>query len=87
MSLFANSEDQDEMQHNAAFHQGLHCFHLSKYKCSADPDTAAIHLGLHYLPKYPSRDFQYTTGLKDKAQPSMDECMNAHTFNDLPLPC
>ena len=24
-SLFANSEDPDEMQHNAAFHQGLHC--------------------------------------------------------------
>ena len=25
MSIFANSEDLDEMQHNAAFHQGLHC--------------------------------------------------------------
>ena len=25
MSPFANSEDPDEMQHNAAFHQGLHC--------------------------------------------------------------
>ena len=25
MSVFANSEDPDEMQHNAAFHQGLHC--------------------------------------------------------------
>ena len=24
-STFANSEDPDEMQHNAAFHQGLHC--------------------------------------------------------------
>ena len=24
MSTFANSEDPDEMQHNAAFHQGLH---------------------------------------------------------------
>ena len=24
MSTFANSEDPDEMQHNA-FHQGLHC--------------------------------------------------------------
>ena len=22
----ANSEEPDEMQHNAAFHQGLHCF-------------------------------------------------------------
>ena len=25
MSTFASSEDPDEMQHNAAFHQGLHC--------------------------------------------------------------
>ena len=25
MSMFANSEDPDEMPHNAAFHQGLHC--------------------------------------------------------------
>ena len=24
-STFANSEDSDEMQHNAAFHQGLLC--------------------------------------------------------------
>ena len=26
MSTFTNSEDQDEMQHNDAFHQGLQCF-------------------------------------------------------------
>ena len=25
MGTFANSEDSDEMQHNGAFHQGLHC--------------------------------------------------------------
>ena len=25
MGTFANSENPDEMQHNAAFHQGLHC--------------------------------------------------------------
>ena len=25
MSTLANIEDPDEMQHNAAFHQGLHC--------------------------------------------------------------
>ena len=25
MVTLANSEDPDEMQHNAAFHQGLHC--------------------------------------------------------------
>ena len=26
MGTLANSEDPDEMQHNTAFHQGLHCF-------------------------------------------------------------
>ena len=26
MGTLANSEDPDEMQHNAAFHQGLHCW-------------------------------------------------------------
>ena len=25
MGTYANSEDPDEMLHNAAFHQGLHC--------------------------------------------------------------
>ena len=25
MGTLENSEDPDEMQHNAAFHQGLHC--------------------------------------------------------------
>ena len=25
MGTLANSEDPDEVQHNAAFHQGLHC--------------------------------------------------------------
>ena len=25
MGILANSEDPDEMQHNAAFHQCLHC--------------------------------------------------------------
>ena len=25
MRTFTNSEDPDEMQHNAAFHQDLHC--------------------------------------------------------------
>ena len=25
MGTLVNSEDPDEMQHNAAFHQGLHC--------------------------------------------------------------
>ena len=30
MGTFANSEDPDEMQNEAAFHQGLHC--LLRYK-------------------------------------------------------
>ena len=25
MSTFTNSEDPDEMQHNAAFHEDIHC--------------------------------------------------------------
>ena len=25
MCIFVNSEDSDEMQHNAEFHLGLHC--------------------------------------------------------------
>ena len=25
MGILANSEDPDEMQHNAGIHQGLHC--------------------------------------------------------------
>ena len=29
---FANSEDPDEMQHNAAFHKGLHCLLTEKYQ-------------------------------------------------------
>ena len=30
MGTFAKSEDPDEMQHNAAFHQGLHCLLILK---------------------------------------------------------
>ena len=30
MSIFANSEDTDEMQHDAAFYQGLHFLLRSK---------------------------------------------------------
>ena len=32
MDAFANSEDTDEMPHNATFHQGLHCFLKVKMK-------------------------------------------------------
>ena len=30
MGTFANSENPDEMQHNAEFHQGLHCLLILK---------------------------------------------------------
>ena len=30
MSIFANIEDPAEMQHDAAFHQGLYCFTPTK---------------------------------------------------------
>ena len=30
MVTLANSEDPDEMQHDAAFHQGLHCLLRTK---------------------------------------------------------
>ena len=30
MSNFVNSKDPDEMQHDAAFHLGLHCFFKGK---------------------------------------------------------
>ena len=38
MGTLANSKDPDEMQHNAAFHQDLHC--LSRLK---QPSTTEIH--------------------------------------------
>ena len=37
MGTFTNSEDLDEMLHNAAFHQGLHC--LLRSKRSSDKKT------------------------------------------------
>ena len=38
MGTFTNSEDPDEMEHNDAFHQGLHC--LLGFK---QPSVAEIH--------------------------------------------
>ena len=32
MGTLANSEDLNEMWHNTAFHQGLHCLQIKKYK-------------------------------------------------------
>ena len=36
----ANSEDPDEMQHNAAFHQGLHCLLLKIKTIFSDINTS-----------------------------------------------
>ena len=36
MGTLANSEDPDEMQHNAAFHQGLHCLIILKQPFGTD---------------------------------------------------
>ena len=50
----ANSEDPDEMQHHAAFHQGLHCLLRLKQRSKSE-----IH---HYL-KNPTCDpLKYTMG-------------------------
>ena len=38
MGTLANSGDPDEMQHNAAFHQGLHCLLILK-----QPSGTEIH--------------------------------------------
>ena len=40
MCIFTKSEDQGEMSHNAAFHQGLHC--LLWYKRSSDKNTIFV---------------------------------------------
>ena len=36
MGTLANSEDSDEMQHNAAFHHGLHCLLRLKQPSSSE---------------------------------------------------
>ena len=54
MGTLANSEDPDEMQHNAAFHQGQHC--LLRLKQS--PGTK-----MHYnLEKSTYDPLKYTMG-------------------------
>ena len=36
MFTLANSEDPDEMPHNAAFHQSLHCLQTERQKLSSE---------------------------------------------------
>ena len=50
----ANSKDPDEMQHNAAFHQGLHC--LLRLK---QPSETALH---HNLENSTCDHLKYTMG-------------------------
>ena len=54
MGTLANSEDPDEMQHNAAFHQGLHC--LIRLK---QPSGTEMHQNLKYATCDP---LKYTIG-------------------------
>ena len=48
MSTLVNSEDPDEMQHNAAFHQGLHC--LLRRKRSSDKRKQYFFLNYNLTP-------------------------------------
>ena len=41
MCTFANSEDPDEMHHNAAFHQGLHCWFVCLF-CHYVPNQYTV---------------------------------------------
>ena len=41
MGILANKEDPDEMQHNAAFHKGLHCLQGLK-----PPSETELHYNL-----------------------------------------
>ena len=55
MGTLANTEDQDEMQHNAAFHQGLHC--LLRLK---QPSGPGIH---HNFEKSACDPLKFTMGI------------------------
>ena len=54
MGTLANSEDQDEMQPNAAFHQGLHCLLIL-----IQPSGTEMQ---HNLENSTSDPFNYTMG-------------------------
>ena len=54
MSTLANSEDPEELQYNAAFHQGLHC--LLRLK---QPSGKEIH---HNLENSTCDPLKYTMG-------------------------
>ena len=54
MGTLANSENPDKMQHNAAFHQSLHCCLSLK-----QPSVAEIH---HHLENSTCDPLNYTMG-------------------------
>ena len=47
MGTLANSEDPDEMLHNAAFHQGLHC--LLRQNRSSEKEIKDLFLNYNQL--------------------------------------
>ena len=53
---FTNSVDPDEMQHNAAFHQGLHC--MQKYSFSGFPNTKGVKSTVFMLNNWTARSVQ-----------------------------
>ena len=51
MGTMANGEDPDEMQHNAAFHQGLHCLlRLKQFSGTEIPIFASQGYKVHFVP-------------------------------------
>ena len=57
MGTLANSEDSDEMLHNAAFYQGLHCLLFRERIC----DTST------YTKVYPGFLYIYTCSFMDNS--------------------
>ena len=57
MGTLANSEDPDEMQHNAAFHLGLHCLLQLKH-----PSGTEIHDNLENYTCDPSKSTMGSPG-------------------------
>ena len=55
MSTFANSEDPDEMKHNAAFHQGTHC--LQRYKRISDKTNTLFFFNYTLTPLISTMDY------------------------------
>ena len=47
--IFTNSVDPDEMQHNAAFHLGLHCLHKYSFRGFTEYKGLRKNLGVQWL--------------------------------------